>query len=299
MATLREIKRRITSIKSTQKITRAMKMIAGVRFRRAQENLFSIRPYSRKMSEILYHFTFNSELISHPLFKNREVKNSLIIVISSDRGMCGAFNSNIVKGSIDYVNNQYPDLKENPNRVKFITIGKKASDHLSKRGMNILEKYSGGVHNMDLNFVNSFVQKLTEGFLNKAYDKIEIIYNEFKSVTQQRMVVEQFLPISPQKFSDDFSDKIFSQAEYIYEPSYNEIFSMFIPKYLNFQILRILLESNTAEESARMTAMNLATENANELIEDLTLVYNKARQANITRELIEVMSGADALTKMN
>lgn len=293
MATLREIRRRIVSIRSTQKITRAMKMIAGVRFRHAQEALHTIKTYSKSMDTMLSHLveSFNGN-ITHPLFERREIKKSLIIIVSGDRGMCGAFNNNIIRASMDYLDKNYPNWQKGTSVVELIAIGKKAGDYLTKHGISLLDRYTGVFNDLSKKRISSIAQVLIQSFLEKKFDKIEIICNEFKSVSQQKAIVEQFLPVPSIPVSGNVTS-----FDYIFEPSREKIIERLLPVYLTFKLWRTLLESHTAEEAARMTAMNMATENANELMNTLTLLYNKARQASITRELIEVISGADALTK--
>jgi F-type H+-transporting ATPase subunit gamma len=299
MSTLREIRRRVISVKSTQKITRAMKMVAAARFRRAQEALISTRPYAHKMNELLRHLVTKVDLSLHPLLQEREVKRVLLVVISGDRGMCGAFNSNIIKAAIDHLQVQYAPLLKDPNAVRIMTIGKKTTDFLMKKDFNLYKKYIGFFGNLNVGHARTIVQQLVDDYLKGEYDKVEIIYNEFKSVMKQRIVVEQVLPIPPEQIIRTDDLRTHAQVDYIYEPSSGDIINLLLPKHLDFQMWRILLESSTAEEGARMTAMNNATENAKDLINDLTLSYNKARQAGITKELIEIVGGAEALRKVS
>jgi F-type H+-transporting ATPase subunit gamma len=299
MAILREIRHRIMSVKSTQKITRAMKMVAAARFRRAQDALVSTRPYARKMNELLRYLVTKVDPSLHPLLHEREIKRVLLVVISGDRGMCGAFNSNIIKAALDHLNAKYEHLLKIPDSIRIMTIGKKVSDFLSKINSNIYAKHIGLFGNLNVGHARMIVRQLTDDYLKGEYDKVEIIYNEFKSVMQQRIVIEQLLPIPPEQIIKTDDLRTHAQIDYIYEPSSSEIINLLLPKHMNFQMWRILLESSTAEEGARMTAMNNATENARELIGDLTLSYNKARQAGITKELIEIVSGAEALKKVS
>ncbi len=231
----------------------------------------------------------------HPLLKEREVKRILLVVVSGDRGLCGAFNSNIIKAAIDHLEMQYTQLHKEPDSVRIVTVGKKATDYFSKRNYNIYAKHVGIFGNLHIGQARTIIQQLTDDYLKGDYDKVDIIYNEFKSIIQQRIVVEQILPIPPEQIQKTKDLRSLAQVDYIYEPSSSEIINLILPKHLNFQMWRILLESSTAEEGARMTAMNNATENAKELIRDLTLSYNKARQASITKELLEIVSGAEAL----
>ncbi|HWP82949.1 MAG TPA: ATP synthase F1 subunit gamma [Bacteroidota bacterium] len=297
MATLREIRRRITGVKSTQKITKAMKMVAAAKLRRAQDAIISTRPYANKIKELMRQLVTKVDPSINPLFVPREVKKVAIVVVSSDRGLCGAFNANIIKTAVQHMKNHYPEQLETGVGLKLITVGKKAFDYFNKRDYEIYSKHVGIFAGLDFNKARSIMNELTEGYLTGEFDKVEIIYNEFKSVIQQRIVVEQLLPIPPQEEAPADEHHRHSLVEYIYEPSAHEIINALVPRHLNFQVWRVLLESNAAEQGARMTAMDNATTNANELIRDLTLSYNKARQASITKELLEIVSGAEALKK--
>jgi len=297
MATLREIRRRVTSVTSTQKITKAMKMVAAAKLRRAQEALVSARPYARKMNELLKHLVTKVDPSIHPLLREREVHRVVVVVVSGDRGMCGAFNGNIIKAAVDHVNTYYSNLLQEPNGVRIVTVGKKATDFFSKRNYNLYAKHVGLFGNLHIGHARTIIQQLTDDYLKGEIDKVEVIYNEFKSVIQQRVVFEQILPILPEQIHKTNDIHALAQVDYIYEPSSNDIINLLLPKHLNFLMWHVLLESSTAEEGARMTAMNNATENAKELIRDLTLSYNKARQASITKELLEIVSGAEALKK--
>lgn len=297
MATLKEIRRRVTSVTSTQKITKAMKMVAAVKLRRAQEALISARPYARKMNELLRHLVTKVDPSIHPLLLEREVKRVVLVVVSGDRGMCGAFNGNIIKAAVDYLNTNYSNFLKEPDGVRIVTIGKKATDFFLKKNYNLYAKHIGLFGNLHIGHARTIIQQLIEDYLKGEFDKVEVIYNEFKSVIQQRVVVDQILPIPPEQIQKTKDIHMLAQVDYIYEPSSNEIINVLLSKHLNFLMWHVLLESSTAEEGARMTAMNNATENAKELIRDLTLSYNKARQASITTELLEIVSGAEALKK--
>lgn len=297
MATLREIRRRITGVKSTQKITRAMKLVAAAKLRRAQESLISTRPYARKMNALLRHLVTKVDPLIHPLLQEREVKRVLIVIVSGDRGMCGAFNGNVVKAALERVDQNYAELKKIPQAVQFVTIGKKCTDFFVKRDTVLTAQYPGVFANLHFGIARSIMDELISGYVEGKYDKVEVIYNEFKSVIQQRLAVEQLLPILPEQVAADANPHAHALVDYIYEPSSKEILDVLLPKQLNFQLWRILLESSTAEEGARMTAMNNATNNAEDLVRTLTLSYNKTRQAGITTELTEIVSGAEALKR--
>jgi F-type H+-transporting ATPase subunit gamma len=274
-----------------------MKMVAAAKLRRAQEALVSARPYARKMNELLRHLVTKVDPSIHPLLHEREIKRVVLIVVAGDRGMCGAFNGNIIKAAIDHLNTHYSNLLKEPDGVRIVAVGKKAADFFLKRNYNIYAKHIGLFGNLHIGHARAIIQQLTDDYLKGEFDKVEVIYNEFKSVIQQRIVVEQILPIPPERIQKTKDIHTLAQVDYIYEPSSSEIISALLPKHLNFLMWHVLLESSTAEEGARMTAMNNATENAKELIRDLTLSYNKARQASITKELLEIVSGAEALKK--
>jgi len=297
VATLREIQRRVVGVKNTQKITKAMKMVAAAKLRRAQGALVSTRPYARKMNELLRHLVTKIDLSIHPLLKEREVKRVLLVVVSGDRGMCGAFNGNVIKAAIDHINSQYQHLLKEPDGVRIVTVGKKSTDFFSKKNYNIYSKYTGIFGNLQFSNAQTIIQQVVDQYLKGEYDKVEVVYNEFKSVIQQRIVIEQVLPIPPEQIQEAGDSRSLAQVDYIYEPSISDMINVLLPKHLVFQLWRILLESSTSEEGARMTAMNNATENAKELISELTLSYNKERQASITKELLEIVSGAEALKK--
>jgi F-type H+-transporting ATPase subunit gamma len=274
-----------------------MKMVAAAKLRRAQDALISARPYARKMSELLRHLVTKVDPSIHPLLHDREVKRVVLIVVSGDRGMCGAFNGNIIKAALDHITTQYSKTGEQHDGVRVVTVGKKATDFFAKRNYNLYAKHVGIFGNLHIGHARAIMQQLTEEYLKGEFDKVEVIYNEFKSVIQQRIVVEQILPIPPEQIQKSKDLHALAQIDYIYEPSSTEILNVLLPKHLNFLMWHVLLESSTAEEGARMTAMNNATENAKDLIRDLTLSYNKARQASITKELLEIVSGAEALKK--
>ena len=289
MATLREIRRRITGVTTTQKITKAMKMVAASRLRRAQEAIVSARPYARKLGELLRHLVTKVDVNLNPLLVGREPRTVLLVVVTADRGLCGSFNSNIIKAAVHHLGTQGDVV------TQVMTIGRKGSEFFGKRKFDVISKHPGIFSDLDFDHARSFVQEITGGYLEGKFDKVEVIYNEFKSVIQQRIVVEQLLPIPAEETRQSKNLRALSQVDYIYEPSSAEIVNMLIPRHLNFQMWRILLESNAAEQGARMTAMDNATENARELIRDLTLKFNNARQASITKELLEIVSGAEAL----
>lgn len=294
MATLREIRSRITGVKNTQKITKAMKMVAAARLRRAQEAIVSTRPYAGKIGQLLRHLVTKVDSSSHPLFTPREVQRMLYVVVTADRGLCGAFNANIVKAAEHEMKTTSADFLSSKN-LQLVTLGKKGTEYFGKRGYDLYAKHAGIFSDLDFQHARAIIDKLTSGYLKGDFDRVVVIYNEFKSVIRQRIVIEQLLPIPPEETSPE--KKSLEQVDYIYEPSSREIINALVPKHLNFQLWRVLLESNAAEQGARMAAMDNATENAKEMIRSLSLSFNNARQAAITKELLEIVGGAEALKK--
>jgi F-type H+-transporting ATPase subunit gamma len=285
MATLRDIKRRIKGVQNTQQITKAMKMVAAAKLRRAQDKVINARPYARKISELLKHL-ITEEDFDNPFILQRETKKVVVVVITADRGLCGAFNINIIKEASKFVENFNDSID-----VQLFCIGKKGFDFFSKRNFSIIDK-KAGIFSW-LNYATSLdiTEKLINLYLQGSFDKIFVIYNEFKSIVQQKIVIEQFLPVP---LKDEF-EKNRRQPNYIFEPDQKSIFKYLLPKHLKAQMWRMLLESNAAEQGAKMTAMDNATTNAKELIRNLQLKYNKERQAAITKEILEIVSGANAL----
>ena len=289
MATLRDIKLRIKGIKNTEKITNAMKMVAAAKLRRAQDKVISARPYANKISLMMSHLATEEDYTLFPLLEEREIKNVAVVVLTADRGLCGAFNSNIIKETYRLI---YEDLSTIGAKTQLLCIGKKGYDYFKKRDIPLLGKMMGVFSSLDFNTTNQVSEILISGYLQKKFDKIIFVYNEFKSIIQQKIVSETFLPISITSPNEEGSS---IEAYYIFEPGKKEILEYLLPKHLNAQIWRMLLESNAAELGARMTAMDNATTNAKELIRTLTITYNKERQAAITKEILEIVSGANAL----
>lgn len=289
MATLRDIKQRIKGVKSTQQITKAMKMVAAAKLRRAQDAIINARPYARKIQSLLSDLTTEDDINSNPLFFQRPIKNVAIVVITADRGLCGAFNTNIIREA-----NRFIDEEIKPQNLNYslFCVGKKGKDFFSKRNFQVADSFVGIFSSLDFSFAQRLSGRLINGFLSGEFDKVVVIFNEFKSIIQQKIVVEQYLPILV-KASSEKSSK--TETNYIYEPDRKSIFDFLVPKNLNAQMWRFLLESNAAEFAARMTAMDNATTNAKELIRTLNLKYNKERQASITKEILEIVSGANAL----
>jgi F-type H+-transporting ATPase subunit gamma len=288
MATLRDIKSRIKGVKSTQQITKAMKMVAAAKLRRAQESVINARPYARKISELISHLVTEEDITNNPFIVQREIKNIAYVVVTADRGLCGAFNNNILKEATRQLN--ISDASQPGVTSHVYCIGKKSFDFYKKREYSLAGNASGIFSSLKYETALNISNELISKYLDGTFDKIIIIYNEFKSIIQQRIVTEQFLPI-PIKFNNPDGNK---PADFIFEPGQKEIFNYILPKHLKAQIWRILLESNAAELGAKMTAMDNATTNAKELIRTLQLTYNKERQAAITKEILEIVSGANA-----
>lgn len=294
MATLREIRRRIVGIKSTQQITKAMKMVAAARLRRAQEAILNFRPYANTISNILDNLVSNLSELNNPLITGREVKKVTLVVVTSDRGLCGSFNSNLLRFSEEFIKTELKEFYEN-NNLDIICIGKKGYDYFTRRKYPVKEGYLNFFASMNFEKAIEILGKLTQDFFLGKSDKVILIYNEFKSVISQVIKTTQILPILVERKEEIRTDKLKPIIEFIYEPDNEKILNTLLPKYLEVQFWRILLESNAAEQGARMTAMDNATENAKELLKILSLSYNKARQAAITKELLEIVAGADAM----
>lgn len=288
MPTLREVKKRIRTVKSTERITKAMEMVAAAKLRRAQEKVEESRPYSKKMDEMLSQLAAGATgEISHPYFEKREIKKRTIVVMTSDRGLCGSFNSNVIRKASAW-------LKENNDvEVEIVTIGKRANDFFKRRQWKVVENFSdwGGVLHMDK--AREIVAFLAERFVSGETDEISLFFTRFLSMVKYKIVNEKYLPIAPPDMeATQTSD---SNREYIFEPSPEAIYASLMPSYATTKMVTALVESFASEHGSRMIAMGNATTNANEMIQILTLDYNKARQAQITKELLEVVSGAEAL----
>jgi F-type H+-transporting ATPase subunit gamma len=285
MANLKEIRNRITSIKSTMQITSAMKMVSAAKLKKAQDAITAMRPYSSKLTELLQNLsaTLDSDASSE-YSKPREVSKVLIVAITSNRGLCGGFNSSITKGVIRTIQEKYSDVK-----VDIFSIGKKGGDVLAKK-VNVVEKRNDIYDDLTFDNVAAIAEELMVLYTNGTYDKIELVYNQFKNAATQITQVEQFLPIKPIEGGEEVSG-----ADYIFEPSKEEIVLALIPKSLKTQLYKAIRDSFASEHGARMTAMHKATDNAKDLRDDLLLTYNKARQAAITNEILEIVGGAEAL----
>jgi F-type H+-transporting ATPase subunit gamma len=294
MANLKEIRTRILSVKSTRQITNAMKMVSAAKLRKAQDNIMHIRPYTNKLNDIINDLDTN--LITYKeniFFKERKPGKVLVVVVTSNRGLCGTFNSNVVKRTMQIADEKYRSENNNEN-LDIIAIGKKGRDLLKSKKYNVIESYTDIFDNLNFSNTLPIAQKIIENFVNNKYSTIEIIYNQFKNAAVQILMEEQFLPFV---YKEKTMDRFESTIDYILEPGKEYIIEEIIPKSLQIQFYRILLDSHASEHGARMTAMHKATDNATELIRELQLEYNKARQASITKEILEIVGGAEALNE--
>ena len=284
MANLKEIRNRISSVSSTMQITSAMKMVSAAKLKKAQDAITAMRPYADKLTELLQNLSASLEGDSGSVYAdNRIVKKVLIVSITSNRGLCGAFNTNILKQSVNLADNVHAGKE-----VDFVAVGKKANDFLRKR-FNVIANHSGVYDDLTFDNVADIAESLMLLFTNGAYDRIEIVYNKFKNAATQTVMTEQFLPIVPLEVEGNVS------ADYTFEPTKVEIIEQLIPKSLKTQLYKGIRDSFASEHGARMTAMHKATDNATEMRDQLKLTYNKARQASITNEILEIVGGAEAL----
>ena len=282
MANLKEIRNRIATVSSTMQITSAMKMVSAAKLKKAQDAITAMRPYANKLTELLQNLSGSLEA-GNKFADDREVNKVLVVAITSNRGLCGAFNSNIIKECVSLLQGTYGE-----KQVDFLAIGKKGNDLLKKRH-KVIANHSAVYDDLTFDNVSGIAEKLMELFTTGQYDRIEIVYNKFKNAATQIVMTEQFLPIVPMKGAEG------SNKDYIFEPSKPEIVEQLIPKSLKTQLYKAVRDSFASEHGARMTAMHKATDNATELRDQLKLTYNKARQAAITNEILEIVGGAEAL----
>ncbi len=294
MAGLKEVRIRIASVKSTQQITNAMKMVAASKLRRAQTGIIKLRPYAAKLREILQNLSATIDSSDENVFSQaRKPEKILLVVIASNRGLCGAFNSNIIKTAVQLTTTTYRQ-QFLQNNVCFITIGRKATEYFRKRKYNVLESHDELFDQLTFANASILAEKLMKGFAGKEFDRIDLIYNQFKNAAVQQLIVEQYLPITPPGATTPASvAKV--ESDYIFEPDQETIVRELIPKTLRIQLFKSVLDSFASEQGARMTAMNKATENAKDLLRNLNISYNKARQNAITNAILEIVSGAEAL----
>ncbi|MFB2120530.1 ATP synthase F1 subunit gamma [Parapedobacter sp. 2B3] len=292
MANLKEVRNRITSVTSTQQITKAMKMVSAAKLKRATNAILQLRPYAEKLREILANVSASVESGSSPYTVDRKPNNVLMVVVASNRGLAGAFNANVIKTANQLIAERYSEQLRAGN-VHIIGIGKRAQDYYLKRSYQVV-----GNHNdlfLELNFENTskIAERIMSGFANGEYDRVELVYNRFKNAAVQLLTTEQLLPLLP---SNEVSTTAEAAVDYIIEPSKEKIVEELIPKAIRVQLYKAILDSHASEHGARMTAMDKATDNAGELLKSLKLSYNQARQAAITTELTEIVSGAAALS---
>ena len=290
MATLREIRRRIASIQNIEQVTDAMRVVAAARLRRAQENITATRPYAEKLNTILGHLISQmdteEQALTHPLLEEREVKHVCIISVSGDRGLCGSFNSNVIRTTTQRIEH----YEESGADVTLICIGRRGQEHFARRGYDITDSYINIFRQLEFQTAVDVVHEFEHLYIDKKIDKVEVVYNNFKSAILQTVLIEQLLPLEPEIPE---GDELF--LDYIYEPGQVALFEMLLGKHLNMQMWKVLLASNAAEQAARMAAMENATQKAQELIDELILQRNRARQTQITTEISEIVSGAAAL----
>jgi F-type H+-transporting ATPase subunit gamma len=292
MASLRAIRSRIKSVRGTQKITKAMKLVAAAKLRRAQDAVTRARPYAELIEEMLGALATESE--GHPLLARRPMKRVEVVVLTSDRGLAGGFNSNVVRRLQSFL----VDAQGTYDRVGVSTIGRRGRDFAKRRGVDVRKHYDGMLGHLDYKHARSIAEDLIELYSNENLDGVFLLYNQFKSALVQKVTLTQLLPIVPHQHVGGAGGKAeggYQLAEFLFEPSRREVLDELLPKHLGMQVWRALLESEASEHGARMTAMESATKNAKEMIARLTLQYNRARQASITKELMEIVSGAEAL----
>ncbi len=286
MASLKSIKKRIVSVKNTRQITKAMKMVSAAKLRRAQENVVAARPYAQKMGEVLQSLAGNLEGDLHPLLQKRDAKKLLLIVVTSDRGLCGGFNSNLCKAGERYIKEKQAEFEQ----ISIMTVGRKGYEFLKNRHTDY-KNIANMLAQPNYQAAAMLAQEVIEGYLAEEYDQVVMLFNSFRTVMSQDITFQQLLPIVPEEKTT--ADE--AGVEYIYEPSVDDLLTEILPKNIEVQIFKAMLESVAGEHGARMTAMDSASKNASEMIGKLTLQYNRARQAAITTELMEIISGAESI----
>ena len=285
MANLKEIRSRISSVGSTMQITSAMKMVSAAKLKRAQDAITQMRPYANKLTELLTNLSSSLDTSAGGAYtQTREIKKVLLVTITSNRGLCGGFNTYIIKKTKELISNEYANTN-----ISILSIGKKSSEYFSKNSFDVIGKQDSLFGDLTFNNVAKITEEIMERFVSGEYDKVVLVYNQFKNAATQIIMNEHFLPLQPSKNEGDIS------GDYIFEPKKQEIVEQLIPKALKTQLFKAILDSHAAEHGARMTAMHKATDNAGELKKELTLTYNKARQAAITGEILEIVGGAEAL----
>ncbi len=290
MANLKEVRIRIASVNSTQQITKAMKMVSAAKLKRATDAIVQMRPYANKLKDILANLTASLEGNESPYTQQREIKNVLLVVVTSNRGLAGAFNANVIKAANLLVANKY-DAQKRDGNLQIIAIGKKAQDYFTRNKFNVIGNNNEVFNHLNFDEANKIAEEVMSGFVAGKWDKVEVVYNQFKNAAMQILTTEQLLPVVPSVNQSANQNN----ADYLLEPSQEEIVLGLIPSSVKIQLYKALLDSHASEHGARMTAMDKATENAGELLKALRLSYNQARQASITNEILEIVSGANAL----
>ena len=286
MASLKSIKKRIVSVKNTRQITKAMKMVSAAKLRRAQENVVAARPYAKKLGEVLQSLATSLEGDLHPLLEKREAKKLLLIVLTSDRGLCGGFNTNLCKAADRFIKGKSGSYEQ----ISIMTVGRKGYEFLRSR-YTVYKNFSNVLAKPNYQTAAMLSQEVIEGFVAGEYDQVELLYNSFRTVMTQDTTFQQLLPVEPE--NEGVADE--TPVDFIYEPSVGELLAEILPKNIEVQIFKSMLETVAGEHGARMTAMDSASKNANEMIGKLTLQYNRARQAAITTELMEIISGSESI----
>lgn len=303
MASLRDIRTRIASTQNTQQVTRAMKMVSAAKLRRAQERIFATRPFAYKLREVIQNLRGHIDPAEHPLFAPREaVAGALVIVVTGDRGLAGPFNTNAIKTAEQAIRERYGDLPK--DRVQIYAVGRKGAEYFAKRGYTMAGQVAGVMDRLTFSVANAVADEAERGFTAGTWDEVVIVYNEFKNTISQNRIVEPLLPISADRFLTPVMEAVegapvaeAASVDYLFEPAPRHILDALVPQFLSYQLWRALLESSASENGARMVAMDNATTNSEELLRQLRLSYNQARQAAITTELNEIVSGANALAE--
>lgn len=306
MANLRDIRNRIDSVENTKQVTRAMKMVAAAKLRRAQERIFDTRPYAYKIRELLEHLKAELDPTVHPLFEAPdEAEGTLVVVVTADRGLCGGFNSNVISKAERVIEDE---SAAGTDELYLLCVGEKGHRHFQKTDYPLVGDYRGIFDDLSFSVAEQVVEDAVEGFERGIWGEVKVVYNEFENTITQNRIVEPLLPIPKDRFQTPVMEEEANHFElpqngqavdYLFEPDPHTLLDELVPRFLYYQVWRALLESNAAEQGARMVAMDNATENAKEMIEDLTLEYNRARQNAITMELLDIASGAEALDESN
>ncbi len=302
MANLRDIRNRIDSIENTKQVTRAMKMVAAAKLRRAQERIFEARPYAYKLRELIGHLTDKLEDVGHPLFRAPDTNGVLLIVVTADRGLAGAFNSNVIKTAEAAIESKFATQRKKGD-LYLLCVGRKGHEHFARRDYQLVGDFRNVFDGLSFSLAKKVVEAAREGFDRAIWGKVAMVYNEFKNTIAQNRIVEPLLPLPKEQFLTPVMEEEDAPVErtntlevdYIFEPGAEQIMNALVPRFLNYQMWRALLESNAAEQGARMVAMDNATSNAEELRDELQLKYNRARQNAITMEILDISSGAEAL----